>query len=315
MKRQIIEIDQEKCTGCGQCIPGCPEGALQIIDGKARLIGDLFCDGLGACIGHCPEGAIAVTERESEPYDENKVMENIVKQGANVIKAHLAHLKEHGQEDLLGQALQFLGERGITMDADRSNGLEMHDLGSNDPRSPGCPGSRSMSFAARGRDGAAAHYRPARTGSGKAAPADVAPAEKNSAGMASAPAASELTHWPVQLHLMSPTAPQYRDRDVVLSADCVAYAIGDFHPRYLKGKSLAIACPKLDEGQEVYLEKLVQLIDTAHINTLSVITMEVPCCRGLLMLVKEAQQRATRKVPVKSVVVGIQGDILQENWV
>jgi ferredoxin len=286
MKRQIIEIDREKCTGCGQCIPGCPEGALRIIDGKACLIGDLFCDGLGACIGHCPEGAITVTERESEPYDENKVMENIVKQGGNVIKAHLAHLKEHGQDDLLGQAVQFLRERGISMDTDRSNGPGEHDLRSNALPSSGCPGSRSVSFAAT-----------------------------NSAGTASAAAASELTHWPVQLHLMSPTAPQYRGRDVVLSADCVAYALGDFHSRYLKGKSLAIACPKLDEGQEVYLEKLVALIDTAQINTLSVLTMEVPCCRGLLALAKEAQQRATRKVPVKSVVVGIQGEVLQENWV
>jgi ferredoxin len=277
MKRQIIEIDQEKCTGCGQCIPGCPEGALQIIDGKARLVGDLFCDGLGACLGHCPEGAISVNERESEPYDENRVMENIVKQGGNVVEAHLAHLREHGQEDLLVQALQFLEKRGIRMDSKRSV----------DTRASGCPGSRSMSFASETRDQEA----------GSAAPV------------------SELTHWPVQLHLMSPTAPHYRGRDVVLAADCTAYALGDFHPRYLKGKSLAIACPKLDEGQEIYLEKLVALIDSAQINTLSVITMEVPCCRGLLMIAKDAQQRAARKIPLKSVVVGIQGTVLREEWV
>jgi ferredoxin len=323
MKRQIIEIDQEKCTGCGQCIPGCPEGALRIIDGKARLIGDLFCDGLGACIGNCPEGAITVTERESEPYDENKVMENIVKQGDNVIEAHLAHLKEHGQDDLLARAVQFLRERGMSVEAGRSRGpgseglrsrdMRSSDLRSNDNGSFGCPGSRSTSFAARGGERTAEGVKPSHAGSGEAASGGAFNAA-NSAETASAPPDSELTHWPVQLHLISPTAPQYRDRDVVLSADCVAYAIGDFHARYLKGKSLAIACPKLDEGQEIYLEKLVQLIDAAHINTLSVLTMEVPCCRGLLMLAKEAQQRATRKVPVKSVVVSIRGDILQENW-
>jgi hypothetical protein len=223
-----------------------------------------------------------VTERESEPYDEFKVMENIAKQGGSVIEAHLAHLKDHGQDDLLAQAVQFMKERGIRGEAEKPSG----------PAASGCPGTRSAMFEARGESAAA---RPA--------------------GTASAPAASELAHWPVQLHLISPTAPQYGDKDVVLSADCVAYAIGDFHARYLKGKSLAIACPKLDEGKEIYLEKLVQLIDTAHINTLSVLTMEVPCCRGLLVLAQEAQQKATRKVPVKSVVVSIRGEVLQESWV
>ncbi len=170
-----------------------------------------------------------------------------------------------------------------------------------------------MSFAARGGKRTAERAKPAHAGSGKEASGGAFAA--NSSEAVSVPASSELTHWPVQLHLMSPAAPQYRGRDVVLSADCVAYAVGDFHARYLKGKSLAIACPKLDEGQEIYLEKLVQLIDTARINTLTVLTMEVPCCRGLLMLAKEAQQRAARKVPVKSVVVSIQGDVIQEDWV
>jgi len=109
-KRKIIIIDLEKCDGCGQCIPNCPEGALRIIDGKARLIGDLFCDGLGACIGHCPLGAILVEEREAEPYDERKVMVNIAAQGPNVIKAHLKHLQDHGQKEYLAQALAYLEE-------------------------------------------------------------------------------------------------------------------------------------------------------------------------------------------------------------
>lgn len=277
MKRNIIQIDEEKCTGCGQCIPNCPEGALEVIDGKVRLVSDLFCDGLGACLGHCPEGAITVVERESEPYDERKVMENIVKQGENVIKAHLEHLEGHGEEGLLREALEFLKERGIRVDTNKPKEFS------------GCPGSRSLSFGGQ-REGAA-----------EAAEA--------------AEARSELTHWPVQLHLVSPMAPHYKGKDVVLSADCVSYALGDFHSRYLKGKSLAIACPKLDEGQEVYLEKLVALMDGAGINTLSVLTMEVPCCRGLLNLAREAQQRAERKVPVKSVVVSVDGKVIEEQWV
>ena len=114
-KRKIIKIDEAKCTGCALCIPNCPEGAMQIIDGKARLISDLFCDGLGACIGHCPEGAITIEERDARGYDERKVMENIVRQGENTIKAHLKHLKEHNQGEYLKEALNFLKERKIAV--------------------------------------------------------------------------------------------------------------------------------------------------------------------------------------------------------
>ncbi|MBU1615790.1 4Fe-4S ferredoxin [bacterium] len=126
---------------------------------------------------------------------------------------------------------------------------------------------------------------------------------------------SRLTHWPIQLHLISPGAPHFRGKDVVLSADCVAYALGDFHKDYLKGKTLIIACPKLDQGQEIYTEKITALIDQAKINTLTVMIMEVPCCRGLLDLAREAASRASRKIPIKCIVVGIQGKILQEEWV
>lgn len=112
-KRKIIRIDEEKCNGCGLCIPNCPEGALQVIDGKVRLVSDLYCDGLGACIGHCPVGAITIEEREAEKYDERKVMGNIVKQGKNVIKAHLEHLKGHNQTEFFNQALDYLKEQNI----------------------------------------------------------------------------------------------------------------------------------------------------------------------------------------------------------
>ncbi|MFQ5808248.1 MAG: 4Fe-4S ferredoxin [Armatimonadota bacterium] len=125
---------------------------------------------------------------------------------------------------------------------------------------------------------------------------------------------SQLGQWPIQLHLVPPTAPYFEKSDVLLAADCVAFAIGDFHKDHLAGHSLAIACPKLDEGLEIYREKLTALVDEAEINTLTVMTMEVPCCMGLLELAKSAVDQASRKIPVKSLVVSLQGKILQEEW-
>ncbi|MGB7568999.1 MAG: 4Fe-4S binding protein [Chitinivibrionales bacterium] len=279
MKRSIITIDREKCTGCGECIPNCPEGALQIIDNKACLLSDLFCDGLGACIGHCPEGAITIEEREAEDYNERKVMSNVIRQGPNVIKAHLDHLKFHKQEDYVKQAEAYLKENNIEVPSEAKS--VMHEHGE------GCPGSRARSFS-----------KPA--------------APEN--GMTSAQS-SELRQWPVQMHLISPMAAYFQKSDVVLAADCVAYSLGNFHSAWLKGKSIAIACPKLDQGKEIYLEKLADLIDKALINTLTVMTMEVPCCSGLLRLARQAVEKASRKIPIKSVIVGIEGDILSEKWV
>jgi hypothetical protein len=126
---------------------------------------------------------------------------------------------------------------------------------------------------------------------------------------------SQLRQWPIQMHLISPLAPYYQNADVLLTADCVAYALGDFHREYLKDKSLAIACPKLDSGQEIYTEKIKGWIDEANINTLTVLIMQVPCCMGLLNLAREAAKAAERKVPIKYVVVGVQGEVIQEEWV
>ena len=131
-----------------------------------------------------------------------------------------------------------------------------------------------------------------------------------------APAGSELANWPIQLHLLSPMAPQFKGRDVILSADCVAYAMGAFHASLLKGKSLAIACPKLDEGKDIYREKLTALIDHAQINTLTVVMMEVPCCRGLLAIAQQAVEKAGRKIPLKAAIVSISdGAVLSEAWI
>ncbi len=138
-KRKIIRIDEEKCTGCGLCIPNCPEGALQIIDGKARLISDLFCDGLGACIGSCPEDAITIEEREAEEYDEKEVMRNIIRQGKNVIKAHLEHLQEHHQSGYLEQAIDFLKEKNLEIPLKEKPLASAHESMAS---FPGCPGSK-----------------------------------------------------------------------------------------------------------------------------------------------------------------------------
>ncbi|MCX6899158.1 MAG: 4Fe-4S binding protein [Verrucomicrobia bacterium] len=294
MKRKIIEIDERKCDGCGDCIPACPEGAIQLIDGKARLISDLCCDGLGACLGHCPQGAIIIEEREAAPYDERQVMANIIRQGSNVIRAHLEHLRKHGENDYLAQAVAVLEENRLENPLQQENQsmpqAELVTLHASHPTPhahAGCPGARSANFEAASPLAAADNsHRP-----------------------------SQLTHWPVQLHLISPAAPQYRGKDVLLAADCVAYAVGDFHKDYLAGKSLAIACPKLDGGQETYVTKLRALIYDAKINTLTVMIMQVPCCMGLLNLARTAAAQASRKVPIKSVVVSLKGKVLQEEWV
>ncbi len=282
-KRKIIKIDEEKCDGCDLCIPNCPEGALQIIDGKARLVSDLFCDGLGACIGHCPQEAITIEEREAEEYDEREVMRNMVKQGKNVIEAHLEHLKEHRQSEYLKEAIDFLKERDIEIPLKEE---ALHSAHEHVASFSACPGSKIMDFREKDKE------------------------VKEETGKRQ----SQLKQWPIQLHLVSPAAPYYQGQDVILTADCVAYALGDFHKDYLKGKAIAIACPKLDEGQDLYVEKIKSWFEDAKINTLTVMIMQVPCCMGLLSLVKQAVENSKRKVPVKSIVVSLQGEILSEDW-
>jgi len=277
MRRKIITIDEEKCNGCGACESGCPEGALRVIDGKARLVGELLCDGLGACLGTCPEGAITVEEREAEPYDELAVIRNIVPQGRNVILAHLQHLKDHGQSTYLKQAVSYLREHKIAIDmfpqiADHNSAGAARQ----------CPGSKTLSF----------------------------PAQRAIPEGEEMP--SQLTHWPVQLHLINPAAPHYRNSDLLIAADCVAYAYADFHRTSLRGRTLAIACSKLDARQEVYADKIAALIDESCVKSIRVMIMQVPCCSGLLRHVVDGAGRARRRVPVSCVIVGIGGEILSE---
>ncbi len=319
MKRTIIRIDEERCTGCGICVPNCHEGALQIIDGKARLISDLFCDGLGACIGHCPEGAITMEEREAEPYDEIKVMELMVPKGRNTILAHLEHLRDHNETELLKQAINYIRDNNIDMSPKEGTPQQIHrhenhahPSGSFDnlkearaavsaPDSGcggGCPGSKPMSF----------NIDLSKVNEAVA----VSAASEVRTDTFNAP--SELRQWPVQLHLLNPQAGYFKEADVVLAADCVAFSMGNFHNQYLKGKSLAIACPKLDTNKESYVEKLTAMIAHSNIKTLNVVMMEVPCCSGLLQMVQIARRQAGRNIPVMKSIIGVQGNVLSEEW-
>ena len=292
MIREIVNIDEDKCNGCGACVPNCHEGALQIIDGKARLISELMCDGLGACLGHCPEGAITIEKREADEYDEVLVVQQMIPKGKNTMVAHLKHLKEHGEFVFLKQAVGYLkmnaGEIPFSIEAIIS---EVHSAKADASgcTGGGCPGSQEVKF------------EPQNLRFAPAAKASEAP--------------SALRQWPVQMHLINPASATFQGTDLLLAADCVAFSLGNFHSKHLFGKSLVIACPKLDQGKEIYVDKIRRLIDEANVNTITIMMMEVPCCGGLSQLVRKAASQASRKVPVKEIIVSIKGEILEENWV
>jgi ferredoxin len=274
-KRKITKIDEIKCNGCGLCIPNCPEGAMQIIDKKARLISDLFCDGLGACIGYCPWGAISIEERQAEEYDERKVMENIVKQGKNVIKAHLAHLREHNQQGYLKQAVDFLKQKNIELPEEEP----LHKQGFS-----GCPGSKIMDLRSKEKQ------RPKIT--------------------RSVQAESQLRQWPVQLMLVPPASPYLNNADLLIAADCVPFAYADFHQDLLKDKILLVGCPKLD-NTEIYQEKINQIIKYNHVKSITYVHMEVPCCFGLVGIINQAISQSGKDIPFKEITISIKGERLQ----
>ena len=215
--RSIIKIDEEKCDGCGLCVPACEEGAIQIIDGKARLVQDRYCDGLGACLGDCPRGAITIVEREAEGFDEEAALEHVRAQ--------------------------------------------------TDDQSACCPGTAS--------------------------------------------AQPQLRNWPVQLTLVPVGAPWLDGADLLMSADCVPYAYADFHERMLAGHQVITACPKLDDT-DPYLVKLTDIFRERDINSVTVVRMEVPCFGGLPMVVGQAMEASGTNLPINTIVVGIEGDILSQ---
>ena len=245
--RKIVKIDEEKCNGCGICVPACAEGAIQIIDGKARLVAENLCDGLGACLGPCPMNAITLEEREAEEFDEVAVEE---------------YKKKIGWET-----------------------HQHEEQGASKPVAPparGCPGSRLLSFRN----------------------------EEETSGMFQGELPSALRQWPVQLHLLPVTAPFFADADLLLAADCVPLAFADFHRKFLKGKTVAMGCPKLDNAEH-YLEKLTAIINNNNLKSITVTHMEVPCCFGMVRLVQEALKRSGKQIPVQRVKIGVRGEILE----
>jgi ferredoxin len=271
--RKIIKIDEDKCTGCGQCIPNCPEGALQVIDGKARLVSDLFCDGLGACVGHCPEDAMTVEERPAEPYDEARVMANIVKAGPNTIAAHLHHLKDHGAVAYYDAAVAYLKENGIPVPGEKKT------------LACGCPGTAVREL-------------------------EPEPAASSCYCGDSAQRPSRLRNWPVQITLVPVSAPYLKNADLLIAADCVGSSHPNFHDDLVQGRVLLIGCPKLDDADS-YLEKLTEMFRSNPPKSVTVAHMTVPCCFGMVHLVKQAIAASGKTIPYAEVTVGIDGKVVR----
>ncbi len=281
MKRKIIKIEEEKCDGCGLCIPDCPEGALQVIDGKARLVSDLFCDGLGACVGTCPNDAMTVEEREAEPYDEKKVMANIVKCGEATILAHLEHLKDHGETELYNLAIEYLNENDLKIpETPAEDACE----GGDDKMACGCSGSMAREIKRE-------------------------PVIKLSDSSEQTEVQSELRQWPVQLKLLNPNAQYFKNVDLLIAADCVPFAYGGFHSNLLKGKIVIMFCPKLDQGIDEYIEKMAAIFSNMNIKSLTIARMEVPCCGGTNHIINEALKKAGRDIPIEEIIISMTGDI------
>jgi len=237
--RSIVKIDEEKCTGCGLCVPACAEGAIKIIKGKAKLISDKYCDGLGACLGECPVGAITIEERETEEFDEEAVKEHL-KREQTVPAVHHSH--------------------------------SVHQP---------CPSAKVMYFERNLTE------------------KEVVTAPEKSASM--------LSQWPVQLTLVPPTAPFFENADLLIAADCVPFAYANFHSDFLRGKTLVVGCPKLDNAG-FYKEKLTEIFKQSNIRSVTVVNMEVPCCFGLYRLIKEALDSSGKNVPLKQEIISIKGD-------
>ncbi|MCB2185713.1 MAG: 4Fe-4S ferredoxin [Deltaproteobacteria bacterium] len=247
-KRKIIQINQDLCNGCGQCLGGCAEAALELRDGKAHLVGEVFCDGLGACLGFCPTGALKIVEREAPEFSEEAVEERLARQktGGAPPASEAAALPSAG-----GACCASAQEKVLI------------------PPGPAAGG---------------------------AAPADYQ-------------AASQLGHWPIKLQLLSPGAPFLQGADLVLLADCAAAALPDLHARVLPGRAVALACPKLDDVER-HIAKLAELLAGCQPRSLSVVHMEVPCCRGLEYIARQALERSGLDLPLGGMVVGREGNIL-----
>ena len=271
--RKLITVNEDLCNGCGNCVTGCAEGALAIIDGKARLVNEVFCDGLGACLGECPTGALKVVEVEVEDFDPAAVARHLTSQGRAV--------PEHMPDPA---SLRLDGLRPVQGDA----APRPHA-----PAGGGCPGSRAMSLA----------QRPAPQGPMGGSPCQQAnvPTQQTGGGVT-------LSHWPIQLRLVPPTAPFLKNARLLLTADCVPPAFPGFHARFLPGRVLLLGCPKFDDAQS-YIDKLADILRTNAIQDITVVQMEVPCCNGMTAIALRAAQAAGVSVPTQTIVITRDGQV------
>jgi Pyruvate/2-oxoacid:ferredoxin oxidoreductase delta subunit len=284
--RNIVKIDEEKCNGCGNCVSACAEGAIQMIDGKAKLVSEIYCDGLGACLNCCPVDAITIEQRDAAEFDEeatNKYLEELARNKA-------AHEKQKqkpsGASRRMGDSVDNAFAHGSPTAKHPSSLPELRRTESltvppATASSGGCPGMKMMNFA-------------------------TAPKTETAA---SGDVSSQLGQWPVQLKLVSPMAPYFAGADVMLVADCVPFAMGDFHSKLLKGKTIAVACPKLDDTGS-YAQKIADIITTGKPASLTVVHMEVPCCTGLLRIAEKAIALAESDLKINDITISLRGEVL-----
>jgi Fe-S-cluster-containing hydrogenase component 2 len=251
VKRKIITINEELCDGCGNCVSTCSEGALQIVNGKARLVKEDFCDGFGDCIGGCPTGALVIEERESKAFDIEATKEYLLKtKGKKAVWQMEEAQKKHETTD------------------------------EQKPLPCGCPGSMTRVLSVSEPIGKQGHR-------------SLDP---------------QLRNWPVQLHLLPLKAPFYEGAELLVAADCGAYAYAGFHSDFIQGRTLAIGCPKLDAA-EAYREKLAAIIAGNNVKSVAIAYMEVPCCSGLVRLAEDAVRESGKTIPVTKTKIGIKGTV------
>ncbi len=275
MKRKIITIDEQKCNGCGACADACHEGAIGMVDGKAKLLRDDYCDGLGNCLPVCPTGAISFEEREAAAYDEAAV------------KANQAAGKGHGKQNYEQH--------------DKQHGNLSDDLPC------GCPGTQSRRINHGKADAIYSTNAYANACScGSCEDDNDAPAH----GQALPQTQSQLSQWPVQIKLVPVNAPYFDNANLLVAADCTAYAYGDFHNRFIRNRITLIGCPKLDQID--YTEKLTAIIRNNNIRSVTVVRMEVPCCGGIEYAVRTALQTSGKFIPWRVVTISTDGQIIDE---
>ena len=277
MIRKIIHIDEDKCNGCGICALACHEGAIDIVDGKAKLVRENFCDGLGDCLPACPEGAITFEEREAPAYDETAVKEAM--KNRRTVMEHFVGEAHHAEaDDACGCQEDMHGAHG--------NPGEAHEAFPHP--GAGCPGARFAAFAPREEPPQPAAPGPAFAGYAKPV--------------------SRLGQWPCQIRLLPPKMPLYDGAKLLIAADCTAYAYANMHEEFMKGRVTMIGCPKLDSVD--YTEKLTEIIRDNDVKEVLIVRMEVPCCGGIEMAAKNALQASGKFIPWQVVTISTDGNIL-----